>query len=167
MTGRILIAYTSRKGSTEEIARAVGAELETAGHSVVVADMKGVTSIEGFQAVVIGAPVYMAQVEKAVPDFVARNREELLKVPVAAFAVGIAPVNPKVGSVDEILGKLRAALGPVKPAAITMFAGVLDLSRMSFFERTVTTLTNVLTGDFRDWEAIRGWARGLPAAFGF
>jgi len=71
-------------------------------------------------------------------------------------------VNPKVGSVEEVLGKLRAALDPVKPVAVTMFAGVLELSRMSFVERTLTTLMNVFTGDFRDWEAIRAWARGLP-----
>jgi menaquinone-dependent protoporphyrinogen oxidase len=162
MTGRILIACTSRKGSTAGIARAIGTELEAAGNTVVVADLKGISSVEGFQAVVIGTPVYLAQVEKAVPDFVARNRDGLLAMPVAAFAVGVAPVNPKVGSVDEVLGKLQAALEPVKPAAVTMFAGVLDLSRMSFVERTMTTLLNVLTGDFRDWETIRAWARELP-----
>lgn len=163
MTGKVLIAYTSRKGSTAGIARAIGTELEAAGNGVVVADMKEIGSVEGFHAVVIGAPVYIAQVEKAVPAFVARNREGLLAVPVAAFAVGVAPVNPKVGSVEEVLGKLRAALEPVKPVAVIMFAGRLELSRMSFFERTVTTLTNVLTGDFRDWGVIRAWARDLPA----
>jgi menaquinone-dependent protoporphyrinogen oxidase len=163
MTGKILIAFTSRKGSTEGIARAIGTELEAAGYSVVVADMKGITGVADYQAVVIGAPVYMAQVEKAVSEFVAGNRQGLLAVPVAAFVVGIAPVNPKVGTVEEVLEKLRGALEPVKPAAITMFAGALELSRMSFFERTVTTLTNVLTGDFRDWEVIRSWARDLPA----
>jgi menaquinone-dependent protoporphyrinogen oxidase len=163
MTGKILIAYTSRKGSTEGIARAIGEELEAAGCSVAVAAMEGISSLEGYKAVIIGAPVYMARVEKAVPGFVARNREGLLVVPVAAFAVGIAPVNPRVGTVDDVLAKLRSALEPVKPAAVTMFAGALELSRMSFTERTITTLMNVLTGDFRDWEAIRAWARELPS----
>ena len=36
MTGKILIAYTSRRGSTEEIARAIGKELEGAGYQEVV-----------------------------------------------------------------------------------------------------------------------------------
>jgi menaquinone-dependent protoporphyrinogen oxidase len=162
MTGKVLIVYTSRKGSTEEIARAIAAELEAMGNTVTVADMEGITSVGDFSAVIIGAPVYLARIEKAVPAFVARNSDGLPKVPVAAFVVGIAPVNPAVGSVEEVLGKLRAALDPVKPAAVTMFAGVLDLSRMSFVERTMTTLMNVFTGDFRDWEAIRAWARELP-----
>jgi menaquinone-dependent protoporphyrinogen oxidase len=163
MAGKVLIAYTSRRGSTEEIARGIGTELEAAGNSVEVADMKGIASVEGYRAVVIGAPVYLAQVEKPLPAFVARNREGLLKVPVAAFAVGIAPVNPKVGSVDEVLGKLRAALDPVQPVAVTMFAGRLEMSRMSFVERTLVGAMKVLTGDFRDWDAIRAWARELPA----
>ena len=167
MTGRILIAYVSRRGSTAEIARAIGRELEAAGDRVEVAGMEGVTSLEGFGAAVIGAPVYMAKIEKGVAGFVSRHREGLSRIPVAAFAVGIAPVNPRVGSVEDILAKLTAALDPVKPVAVTMFAGRLDLARMSFTERTMTGLMKVLTGDFRDWDAIRAWARDLHAILGF
>ena len=163
MTGRVLIAYTSRSGSTAEIAQAIGRELEALGKSVAVAGMKDITSLEGYGAAVLGSPVYMARIEKEVAAFVARHRDRLLVIPVAAFAVGIAPVDPRVGSVGDVLEKLRAALYPVKPAAVTMFAGRLDLVRMSFTERMMTGLMKVLTGDFRDWDAIRDWARGLPA----
>jgi menaquinone-dependent protoporphyrinogen oxidase len=163
MAGRILIAYASRRGSTAEIAGAIGRELAAAGRSAAVAEMKGVTSVDGYAAVVIGAPVYMGKIEKDVAAFVARHRDGLSRVPVAAFAVGIAPVDPRVGSVEDALAKLRAALDPVRPAAVTMFAGRLEMSRMSFVERTMTGLMKVLTGDFRDWEAIRTWARELPA----
>jgi menaquinone-dependent protoporphyrinogen oxidase len=162
MAGTILIAYTSRRGSTAEIARAIGKELEAAGIGVEVAGMKDVNSLEGFQGVVLGAPVYLGRIEKDVAGFVERHREGLSKVPVAAFAVGIAPVDPRVGSVGEVLEKLKAALGPVKPAAVTMFAGRLEMSKMSFAERTMAGLMKVLTGDFRDWEAIGAWARELP-----
>jgi menaquinone-dependent protoporphyrinogen oxidase len=163
MAGKILIAYTSRRGSTAEIARAVGKELEAAGIRVEIEEMKGVASLEGYQGVVLGAPVYLGRIEKDVAGFVERHREGLSRVPVAAFAVGIAPVDPRVGSVEEVLEKLRAALGPVKPAAVTMFAGRLEMSRMTLVERTMTGLMKVLTGDFRDWEAIRAWAREIPA----
>jgi menaquinone-dependent protoporphyrinogen oxidase len=163
MAGKVLIAYTSRRGSTAEIARAIGKELEAAGIGVEVAGMKDVNSLEGFQGVVLGAPVYLGRIEKDVAGFVERHREGLSKVPVAAFAVGIAPVDPRVGSVGEVLEKLRAALAPVKPVAVTMFAGRLEISKMSLVERTMTGLMKVLTGDFRDWEAIRAWARELPA----
>jgi len=166
VSGKILVAYASRRGSTEEIARAIGRELEALGHPVEVAELKAICTLGGYRAVVIGAPVYMARIEKDVATFAARFGGELARVPVAAFAVGIAPVDPRVGSVEGILGQLGAALGPIRPVAITMFAGRLDLARMSFLERTLTGAMKVLTGDFRDWEAIRAWARGLPAAFG-
>lgn len=166
MAGKILVAYATRRGSTAEIARAIGKELEAAGMAVQVAGMKDVTSLDGFRGVVVGAPVYMAQIEKDVADFVSRFSGDLQGIPVAAFAVGIAPVNPMVGSVAEVLEKLRAALTPVRPVAVTMFAGRLELARMSFVERTMTGLMRVLTGDFRDWDAIRAWARELPALLG-
>ena len=163
MAKKILIAYTSRKGSTAEIAEAIGRELEATGNGVELAELKGVSSVEGYRAVVVGAPVYLAKIERDLAGFVARHRERLSGIPVAAFAVGIAPVDRRVGTVEEVMEKLRAALDPVKPVAVTMFAGRLDLARMSFTERTMTGLMKVLTGDFRDWEAIRSWARELPA----
>ncbi len=165
MAATILIAYASRMGSTAEIAQAIGRELEAAGFGVEVAELKEVNSIEGFRAVVIGSPVYMTQIEKDVARFIARHGDGLERIPVAAFAVGIAPVDPRVGSVESVLEKLREALGPVRPVAITMFAGRLELARMSFVQRTMTGLMKVFTGDFRDWQAVRAWAMGLPAAF--
>ncbi|HUK92613.1 MAG TPA: flavodoxin domain-containing protein [Methanomicrobiales archaeon] len=166
MAGKVLIAYATRMGSTAEIAQAVGRELEATGLGVEVARLKDVGSIGGFTAIVIGSPVYMTQIEKDVAVFIARHGAGLSRVPVAAFAVGLAPVDHRVGSVGDVLDKFRAALGPVKPVAITMFAGRLELARMSFVQRTVTGLMKVFTGDFRDWEAVRVWARGLPAVFG-
>jgi len=163
MAAEVLIAYATRMGSTAGIAQAIGHELEAAGYGVDVAEMKGIASLKGYRAVVIGAPVYMAKIEKDVAVFVARHRNELAGMPVAAFAVGIAPVDPRVGSVGEVLEKLRAALDPVKPVAMTMFAGRLDMAKMSLVQRTMIGAMKVLTGDFRDWEAIRAWARGLPA----
>jgi menaquinone-dependent protoporphyrinogen oxidase len=59
MTARILVAYASRKGSTAGIAQAIGKDLVSAGHTVDVIEMKTVTTVAGYNAVVIGAPLYM------------------------------------------------------------------------------------------------------------
>ena len=56
MSGRILVAYASRKGSTASIAQAIGKELTSEGYAVDVSEMKSVTSLEGYNAVVIGVP---------------------------------------------------------------------------------------------------------------
>ena len=163
MAGKVLVVYASRKGSTEEIARAVAKELETAGATVEVAEMKMASVAEDVQAVVIGAPVYTGHIVGEVAAFVAKNRQRLEKIPVAAFAVGIAPVEPKAGPVEKILEELKKALAPIQPVVVTMFAGKLDPARMSFVERTMTKMLKVPTGDFRDWNRIREWGRGLVA----
>jgi menaquinone-dependent protoporphyrinogen oxidase len=166
MAARILVAYASRKGSTAGIAQAVGKELEKTGATVTVAEMKTVTTVEGYHAVVIGTPVYLGKVEKDVVGFVAKHRDRLSRIPVAAFAVGIAPVAPQIQPVDAVLKDLDKSLSPVQPVAATVFAGRLDPDKMSFIERRMTGLMKVKTGDFRDWTAIAAWAGELPGKMG-
>ena len=92
MSTRILVAYVSPRGSTAEIAQAVGRELQSAGHGVDVVEMKSVSSLEGYNAVVIGGP-FMGKVVGDVGKFIGRNRDALAKLPLAAFAVGVAPLG--------------------------------------------------------------------------
>jgi menaquinone-dependent protoporphyrinogen oxidase len=80
MAARILVAYATRKGSTAEIAQAVGKELQSAGFEIVVKGMIAVTSLEGYDAVVIGAPVYMRKII-GIGSFVKRFREKLADPP--------------------------------------------------------------------------------------
>lgn len=164
MAKKVLVVHASRKGSTEEIARAVAKELEAAGAAVEVADMQTASISEDIGAVVIGAPVYTGHIVTDVAIFVGKNRTQLEKVPVAAFAVGIAPVEPKAGPVERLLEELKKALLPIQPVAVTMFAGKLDPEKMSFVERTMTKMLKVPIGDFRDWDRIREWGRGLISA---
>jgi menaquinone-dependent protoporphyrinogen oxidase len=166
MTARILVAYASRKGSTAGIARAVGKELVSAGHTVDVVELGKISTLAGYDAVVAGVPVYMGKVEKDISKFVVQHHDWLAKIPVAAFAVGIAPIAPRIESVEKVQEDLRKALSPIIPVAATVFAGKLDPDKMSFIERMMTSLMKVKTGDFRDWNAIAAWARELPGKMG-
>jgi menaquinone-dependent protoporphyrinogen oxidase len=101
MAARILVAYATRKGSTAEIAQAIGSKLNSEEYTVDVSEMKSITSLKGYNAVVIGAPVYTGKVSGDVTAFVATNKDELVRLPVAGFVTGIAPVFPKTGDVKE------------------------------------------------------------------
>ena len=158
--------YASRKGSTAGIAQAIGKELTIEGYTVDVSEMKSVTSLAGYNAVVIGAPVYTGKVTGDVAAFVSTNKDELSRVPVAGFVTGIAPVFPKTGDVKGFTDQLVTALSPVRPVAVTMFAGTLDAGKMNLVERSLTTLMKVPTGDFRDWDAIAAWAKTLAGKMG-
>lgn len=166
MPARILVAYASKKGSTAGIAKAVGRELQSAGHVAIVADMKSVLSLEGYDGVVLGAPVYTGNVMADLTEFITRNREALAHLPVAAFTAGIAPVYPKTGEITTFTDQLVTALHPKAPVSITMFAGALDRQRLSIIERSLTALLKVPAGDFRDWDAIAAWSRELPGKMG-
>jgi menaquinone-dependent protoporphyrinogen oxidase len=166
MTARILVAYATRKGSTAEIAQAIKKELVSAEHTVDVAEAKTVRTIEGYNAVVIGAPMYMGSIEGEAGKFVKQFDKHLAHLPVAAFAVGMAPVSKDAKHLEAGLKALHASLAPLKPVAATMFAGRLDPTKLSFIQRKMTELVKSPTGDFRDWNAIAAWARELPAKLG-
>jgi|WetSurMetagenome_2_1015567.scaffolds.fasta_scaffold02786_9 menaquinone-dependent protoporphyrinogen oxidase len=161
MTARILVAYATRNGSTAEIALAVAKELENAGAAVTVSDMKTITSVADYTAVVIGAPLYMGNLVKEVKQFVGRHKESLQKRPIAVFAVGIAPKSPDPGAVGQATAALHVAIDPLQPVASIIFAGKVDTKKLSFIQRKMTELAKSPVGDFRDWAAIAAWAREL------
>ena len=166
MSARILLAYATRNGSTAEIAQFIGRELTNTGHAVDVADIKMVSTLAGYSAIIIGGPLYMGNVDGAVEKFVGNNREQLLKLPVAAFVVGLAPKNPDPGAVEAAMTALRKSLGPVTPVSSVLFAGKLDPSKVNFVMRKFLEMAKIPAGDFRDWDAITAWARYLPCVMG-
>ncbi len=163
---QILVVYASRKGSTEEIALAIGKELEAGGHQVMVSHLKDVSSFEGYDAAVMGAPVYTGHIDEELRKCVERNKNGLKNIPIAAFAVGLAPVNPKIGSSAALEEQLRGMVGPANLVAVMVFAGKLDPAQHSFMTKTMISLMKAPTGDFRDWDMIKEWAKSLPALFG-
>lgn len=166
MSSRILVGYATKNGSTAEIAQAVGKEIQAAGYTADVAELKSVSSVDGYAAVVIGAPLYMNKLHGDAGAFVGRYREQLARVPVAAFAVGLAPVAKEPGSLENAIKILHASVSPLQPVAETVFAGNLDPAKVSFVFRKMIGLMKIPTGDFRDWNAIAAWAREVPGKMG-
>jgi menaquinone-dependent protoporphyrinogen oxidase len=162
---RILVAYASKKGSTTEIAQAIGKELEASGHVVDVAEMGTVTSLTGYNAVVIGGPMYVGKIE-GMGKFVKRHSAELARVPVAGFVVCLAAAAKDPDGMAWAEKALHAALDPLRPVAETIFAGRLDPSKLSWLQKWMTEKAKSPVGDFRDWTAIAAWARELPGKMG-
>jgi menaquinone-dependent protoporphyrinogen oxidase len=162
---RILVAYATKKGSTTEIAQAIGKELNASGHVVDVADMRTISSVTGYNAVVIGGPVYVGKID-GVGKFVKRHSTDLARVPVAGFVVCLAAAAKDQEGMALAEKALHAALNPLRPVAETIFAGMLDPSKLSWLQKWVTEKAKSPVGDFRDWTAIAAWARDLPGKMG-
>ncbi len=166
MSARILVAYVSPKGSTAEIAQAIGKELESAGYGVGVLEMNTVSSLDGFNAVVIGAPLYMGKVSGDVGKFIGKHLDDLDKMPVAAFTVGMSPVGADPAVTEKALKIFQNALAPLEPVAVMIFAGKVDPEKLSFMQKWMIGKAKAPVGDFRNWEAIANWAKELPGKLG-
>ena len=158
---RILVAYASKKGSTAEIAQAIAKELQAAGHTADAIEIAQGASPAGYDAVVIGGPMYMGKLD-SVGKFVKRHTTDLARVPVAGFVVCLAAAAKDPEGMALAEKALHAALDPLKPVAETIFAGRLDPEKLSWFQWLAVQKAKSPVGDFRDWAAIAAWARDLP-----
>ena len=172
----ILVAYASRGGSTAGVAEAIGATLAASGLEVEVRPMHAVDDLAPYRAVVAGSAV---QRERWLPEalrFMRRHQTELRQKPFAAFQVCMALATENARRRERARQTAAGWLQPVRdlvsPVSEGLFAGVLDVSkipqrsfRLAF--RLSIALGFWAEGDYRDWEAIRRWANGLPVMFGW
>lgn len=160
---RILVTYASVTGSTPEIAQELGNELRKAGYIVEVVDMRTVTSLENYTAIVIGVPVYTGPLGLGeIGNFTKKRFSgQLAKIPVALFAVGLVYAGIKPDT-EYIMTNLKAALAPLTPVSLVLFTGTLDPNKLSLYMH-FANIRQIPSGDFQDWDTIRAWARELPA----
>lgn len=155
----VLVAYASKHGSTAGIAEAIADAL---GDHEVKAEAKSVNTVEDlgpYEAVVLGSAVYAGAWMREAVAFVERHAGELSRRPVWLFSSG--PLGEDVEDHEEQprqMPELRRLIGP---KGHRVFYGALDVSALGFAERMIAKAVKAPTGDFRDWEAIRGWAEGI------
>jgi menaquinone-dependent protoporphyrinogen oxidase len=162
---KVLIAYASRAGSTAEVAGAIGQVLTNKGLAVDVKLLKDLKDLSSYQAVILGSAIRMGQVLPEVVKFVQANQAALSQVPTSYFVVCLTmheDTEENRRTVSAYLDPLRAIL---KPASEGLFAGKLDLARLSFLDRAMAKMVKSPVGDFRNWDAIRTWAaQVIPSA---
>jgi menaquinone-dependent protoporphyrinogen oxidase len=173
MSADVLVTYASRAGSTAEIADAIHQVLVDNGLTVHLRPMHAVDDITPYQAVVAGSAIRMDKWLPEAMQFVERHQSELQQKPFAAFVVCLALATRderrrerRERALATASGYLKPVRALVSPVSEGLFAGVLDLSRLPLVYRvpfSMLTLTGIFKeGDYRDWEAIRHWADGLP-----
>lgn len=188
---KILVAYATMAGSSGEVAHAVGEEIARSGAQVDVLALSEVTSLAGYDGVIVGAPMIMGW-HRAAARFLRRNRAALQRVPFALFVTAISLTQTDDTSVDGVsvcvdaaLPKAPAQAGrhtlreryallpnyvrpilraarPARPVSIGVFGGRLEYGRLPWWGVIfVTVAVQAPAGDKRNWPAIRAWAAGL------
>lgn len=181
---RVQVVYASRHGGTAGIAERIAEILRSEGADVVVADAAERPDPSGFDAYVIGSGVQIGSWHKEGTEFLERNQATLATRPVWLFSSG-----PLLGSskMTEGSDRLTLALGPEdgpgsggrkKVTALSaaihardhrVFYGAYNphdppKSMQERLVRLMPAAKAVLpAGDFREWDAIKTWAREIAA----
>lgn len=149
----ILVATASTYGSTREIGEHIAAVLREAGHEVTTKDIDAVEELD-YDAVVVGAAIYIGRPLTAARKFTARLEREFGANPVWVFASGMKnitrdPLHPPF---------TEPASRPYLGSRYPIFKGKVDPSQLSAAERTLAALTAASVQDERDFTLIGAWA---------
>ena len=156
---KILVASASKHASTFGIAEAIAAELRMMRYEVDVAPVDNVLGVRRYDAVILGSAVYMGKWLPEATAFIEDHKADLREKPVWLFSSG--PLGwDEPGSSDG-----PAAAAELVAAAWARghraFAGKLDKHELGLVERLTVRAVRAPEGDFRDWSAIRSWAREI------
>jgi menaquinone-dependent protoporphyrinogen oxidase len=156
---KVLVAVASKHGSTREIGGVIAEELHNAAIDAYLRDVSEVSDIFGYDAVVLGSAIYMGKWLPEARQFAEQHRVDLARVPVWLFSSG--PLGADSPQPDNDPQALAAPLGGVKVRDHRVFVGKLDPAGLRLNEWLAAKMVKAPAGDFRDWDDIRGWARGI------
>ena len=88
MARSIVVGYGTKRGSTREVAEAVGAVLSERGFAVELLPAQDVGDVGRYDGVVLGAALYTGRLQRDARRFLKRHRKELATLRVAVFALG-------------------------------------------------------------------------------
>lgn len=158
MPTRVLVAYATKLGSNAEIAETIATVLRESGHHASALPARDVKGLEGWDAVVLGSAIYAAHWQKDARRFATRFHNELRTRPLWLWGSG--PLDPRLASAGLPITQ--------HGAEITGDLGALD--HRTFGGRLAEdapidpqVLRTHPIGDFRDWEAIRAYAREIAS----
>lgn len=159
MNPMALVTYASRAGSTMEIARVIALELEKRYFSVDICPINQVESLEGYSHIVIGSAIRMGSPLPEVKAFVNEHCSEFRSIPFACFAVHLQHDGEDKASQEARLTYLDPIRNQLRITHEAFFTGVYNPVKVSPIESLFGRLVKTPIGDFRDWEAIKGWGQ--------
>ena len=167
MSTSVLVTYASSYGSTQEVAEDVAATLRAQGVEVDLRPIREMRALDGYSAVVLGAPLYMFHWHKDAHHFLDRFRRDLTNgLPIAIFAGGpIEDTHEQWQDRRRDLDQELAKHPWLTPVSVQLIGGKFDPAKLRFPYSLIPAMRKMPACDLRDWEAIRAWASALPAKF--
>jgi len=162
-TGKnVLVAYATRHSSTAGIAEKIADVLCERNHRVDLRYVENVSSIEGYDAVIVGSAIYEFNLLPVATEFIERFKLRLASMPVAYF-FGCAGLKEDTEENQEgvliYINPVLTKYPDIVPVDIGRFGGGVDFSRLNAFEKMIINFIGVTESeDWRDWAKIGAWA---------
>jgi menaquinone-dependent protoporphyrinogen oxidase len=165
---RILVAYATKHGSTAEVADFIGQVFHEHDLDTSVMAVDQVQSVEGYDAFVIGSPVYGSMWLTEISQFLQRFETDLSKKPVYFWMNCIRVLEPE--GREQALAEYihKPTMEKIGVRDIGVFGGKLKLDEIDWNERWTLSaryegesLPGSRNDDYRDWNAIREWTKQI------
>jgi menaquinone-dependent protoporphyrinogen oxidase len=165
----VLVGYASAHGSTREIAQRVARRLEENGLQVETRSVDQVTSLDGYDAYVLGSAVHNGAWLPDAVKFVTDNRAVLAGRPLWLFSVGSkdslrGPLGRRLAANYPIPKGIAELQEDLRPRDHRILTGVIRKEQYPGFSRVFVWAMGGHYGDFRDWPAIDAWAADIATA---
>ncbi|WJI09274.1 nitric oxide synthase [Methanobacterium sp. CWC-01] len=173
---KALIVYGTRYGTATEIAEEIGRVIKNEGIEVDVKDARSLKNIDLslYQLVVVGSGIKMGKWTKKSLKFLQENKEALATRKVAIFVTCGAANEEKnrAEGQEKYLDQVAEKNLINEPVATGLFGskfdphakhGLMYKFTMNFIKKDLEKqgIDTSQPIDYRDWDEIRAWARGL------
>lgn len=159
---KVSVAVASKHGSTQEMGEVIARELADQGHEPRLHDLAtaSILDLDDSEAIVLGSAVYFSRWMMAASVFTQDLSPRIEGRPVWLFSTGPVgePLKPAPADID--VDEQMRLTGAWEHK---VFAGRVDKSALRRGERSVVVALRVADGDYRDWDEVRAWARGIAA----
>jgi menaquinone-dependent protoporphyrinogen IX oxidase len=164
---RVLVLFSTVSGCTASIARRIGSDLIAYGIKPTVMSVEQCPEVsEGeYDSIIIGSGARLGRWHRDVRDWIARNGELLKSVPVRCFTVGLHGIRAD-GSFDETeareaMERIMSSSGIPQGTGGVFFPGWKRTEGFSSMERIALRVYPLAEGDYRDWDLVDAWVRGM------
>jgi len=176
MMNKVLIVYGTRYGTTTEVVQDMSNTARELGVQVEMINLEKETphsNPEEYDLVIIGSGIRAGQWTKQPLKFIEDNLDALSRTKVALFVVsGYAGDPDKVAEAQsEYLDTMPEKYPGLSPISTALIGGMFEFKRYNLVVRALVKnmlKRNTPPGeelpekiDFRDWDKIRDWIKGL------
>ncbi|MDQ6985763.1 MAG: flavodoxin domain-containing protein [Candidatus Dojkabacteria bacterium] len=166
MDKNILVTYSTKLGSTKEVAEKIGKTLKEKENNVDVFNIEDVINLQKYDTVIVGSPIRYDKWMNEARDFLKNNTKVLKNKRLFYFFVCLTLSSKSERSTKrgqkyaEYIRNINPSLNPID---VKGFAGAVELKRVPFHTRYILKfllkLKGASEGDYRDWNEIEKWAQ--------